>query len=225
MEIPEPTNPWLSLPSEAPYVLPDDRFVIEGFNKRVSADKRYDLSLFPEPYFGRSDAPVVLLALNPGCNPRDAATHLHPKFASQSRLSLSHALAPYPFLHLQPNSDSPGGAWWNRITKPLISSAGFDAVAKNISCVQYFPYHSPAFGSHSISVPSQTYSFRLVRDAMLRGAEIVVMLSWRLWVAAIPELSGYRRLHVIRNPRNPTVSPKNMPSGFSAVLARVKAGT
>ena len=225
MENSRPMNPWLSLPSEAPYVLANDRPPIDAFNKRAAADNQYDLSLFPEPYFGRSDAPVVFLALNPGWNPQDAAMHRQPEFASQVRSSLAHALAPFPFLHLQPDYITPGGLWWRRITRPLIAEAGFDAVAKNIVCVQFFPYHSAAFGSHAICVPSQTYGFGLVRSAMSQGAEIVVMRSWRLWVTAIPQLLHYERLHMVLNPRNPTVSPQNMPDGFTTVLARVTAGT
>ncbi|MBB3800832.1 hypothetical protein FHR47_001066 [Xanthomonas arboricola] len=218
-------NPWLALPKSAPYILPDDRPLVEAFNSRAVPEKRYDLSLFPEPYFGRFDAPVVFLALNPGWNPLDAAMHSRPDFATQCELSLAHSLAPYPFLHLQPVCDTPGSLWWRRITKPLISDAGFDAVAKNISCLQFFPYHSRKFGSHTTSIPSQLYGIELVRGAMARGAEIVVMRSWKLWSKAVPDLVSYSHLHLVRNPRNPTVSANNLPSGYEVVLDRIKAGS
>ena len=218
-------NPWPSLPSAPPYVLPSDAPAIAAFNDRASPDKRYDLSLFPEPFFGSPSAPVLLLALNPGRSPNDAETHARSWFGEQSRRSLAHALTPYPFQHQQPGSSTPGALWWQRIASALIARLGFDAVAKHLSCVQYFPYHSPAFGSAKLVVPSQQYAFHLVSAAARRGAEIVVMRSWRLWSAAVPELVSYSRIHFVRNPRNPSLSPKNLSNGFNAVVARISAGT
>lgn len=224
MTLSSSTNPWTSLPSAPPYVLPRDAPAIAAFNERASPDKRYDLSLFPEPFFGSISAPVLLLGLNPGWSPKDATTHAQPWFAERSRSSLAHALSPYPFLHLQPGSSTPGALWWERIASALIARLGFDTVAKHISCVEYFPYHSPTFGSAKLAVPSQQYSFDLVRSAARRGAEIVVMRSWRLWSAAIPELSAYPRMHFVRNPRNPSLSSKNLANGFNAIVARLSAG-
>lgn len=216
-----PPNPWHALPKSPPYVLTADQGVIETFNFVAKPEKRYDLSLFPEPFFGSPNAPVILLALNPGWSCNDAKVHSQPSFAEKSRLSLTHSLTPYPFLYLQPGLSTPGALWWKRITNALVLSLGFDRVAKNLLCVQYFPYHSLTFGSASLSVPSQEYSQSLVRAAIARNAEIVVMRSWRLWVAAVPELSSYQNVHHVRNPRNPTLSPKNLGASFNVVAQRL----
>jgi hypothetical protein len=48
-----------------------------------------------------------------------------------------------------------------------------------------------------------------VRQAVERGAEIVVMRQQKNWVGHVPELEMYP-VHTLRNPQNPTVSPGNL---------------
>jgi hypothetical protein len=85
-------NPWRLLPLLPPYALAEDARALDAFSARAAHDKRYDLSLFPEPFFGSLSAPVLLLALNPGWSPNDASVHGQPWFAEQSRRSLAHEL-------------------------------------------------------------------------------------------------------------------------------------
>lgn len=59
-------NPWQGLPPSPPYILPDDSVPVVAFNLKSTEVTKYDLRLFPEPFFGRPDAPVVVLMLNPG---------------------------------------------------------------------------------------------------------------------------------------------------------------
>lgn len=217
-------NPWAFLPPAPPYILDSDTACVTQFNKHATARTAYDLSLFPEPFFGSPQAPVVLLALNPGWSPDDAAVHATPSFEEQARRSLSHALSPYPFLHLQPHCLTPGSFWWRRIAARLIDDCGFEAVAHNMLCVQYFPYHSREYRPTTQTVPSQSYGFSLVRAAIARGADVVAMRSLRLWLGAVPELGTYRRLHVVNNPRNPALSSRNLGDSYKIVAARVRAG-
>jgi hypothetical protein len=215
-------NPWQELPQRAPFVLEIDSARVEAHNRRQRADSyRYDLSLLPEPFFGDPCASVVFLALNPGWNPANGAEHGIETFAQSARLSLAHRLKPYPFLHLQTTPSGVGSLWWRRVMSRLIRDAGFDAVAKGVMCVQFFPYHSVKFRSSGVAIPSQRYSFSLVRKAIERDAEIVVMRSWRLWSLAIPELIDYRRLHIVRNPRNPAISVPNLPEGYERIVGRL----
>lgn len=215
-------NPWIALPEAGSLVLAQDEAPLRDFNERASEDARLDVSLYPEPFFGRPDAPVVLLALNPGLGGTETATHADPAFARAARKSLSHELQPLPFLHLQQPASTPGGAWWRRITRSLIEGAGIDAVARSLLCVQLLGYHSRAFGAHKLCLPSQAYGFHLVKEAMRREALIICMRSWRLWCEAVPKLATYPRLHRIRNARNPALSPANLPDGYDAVLETVR---
>jgi hypothetical protein len=226
----ETANPWRQLPKSAPFLLPCDAAVVTRFNARAKCDKRCEVGLFPEPYFGRPSAPVILLALNPGVTSGDFALHSRHDFLGESRRSVLHSLGPSPFLHLQPHhlqpqAATPGSLWWQRICGALISRVGFENVAQGLFCAQFFPYHSKSFSSATPSVPSQAYTNHLVAQAMKRGAEVVVMRSFRLWSNAIPALASYDRRHRVRNPRNPALSPTNLGSSFSVVCERLAVGT
>ncbi len=60
-------NPWLELPSTAPYLLESDRQQVETFNRTAKPNHRIYDDLLPEPYLGNpSTASIVLLSLNPG---------------------------------------------------------------------------------------------------------------------------------------------------------------
>ena len=216
-------NPWLDLPSSTPLTLASDAALLQAFNLGAAKVNQYDLSLFPEPFFGSPIAPVVILNLNPGLSPGDAAVHAQPGFAAMSRHSLAHSLSPYPFLHLQPTNVTPGEQWWHRRTRELVSEVGFEAVASGLSCVQYMPYHSQRFATSSPRLPSQAFSFHLVRQAMARQAEIVVMRSRKLWFSAVPELASYERLHFGTAPRSPYISPGNLKSSYLAIARRLRS--
>jgi len=218
-------NPWLDLPAGPPYVAPADAELLHAFNRSEPQLHRFDLSLFPEPFFGDPAALVVVLNLNPGWSESDAVAHADPEFAEQTRRSLAHQLRPYPFLHLQPTCSTPGGEWWRSRTRALCDHVGFEAVARGIACVEYMPYHSRSFSAKSPSVPSQQYGFHLVRKAMRRGAEIVLMRARRLWAEAVPELARYPRLHVAVNPRAPYLSRKNLEESYDAIALRLTANS
>ena len=159
------------------------------------------MSLLPEPFVGSPSAPVGVLNLNPGWDEGDAEVHARQEFSVVARDSLTHSLQPYPFLHLQPLTSSPGGSWWRQRVGHLIQDVGFESVAKGLACVQFTPYHSSEYSNASPRHPSQAYSFNMVRTAMAGGAEIIVMRSKRLWFEAVPELANYERLHLGSNPR------------------------
>jgi len=198
-------------------VLASDVTLIEAFNARSGNQHRFDLSLFSEPFLGSLSAPVVVLNLNPGWSPYDAAVHSQPEFGRMSRRSLEHQLQPYPVLHLQPAGDTPGSRWWRQRTRELAEGIGLEAVARGLACVQYAQYHSKEYTQKSHLLPSQEYGFALVRQAMARHAEIVVMRSYPLWVASTPELATYGTLHRGSNPRAPFLSRGNLKSSYLAL--------
>jgi hypothetical protein len=216
------TNPWPQLPDKPPFVLASDATLVSAFNARAEDRHAFDLSLLPEPYFGSPSAPVVVLNLNPGWSPDDAVVHAQPEFARAARESLKHQLRPYPFLHLQPDGSTPGSRWWRQRTRALAEEIGFEAVALGLSCIQYTPYHSKEYTKAAPRLPSQEYGFALVRRAMARGAEIVVMRSYSLWAAAVPELVGYGRLHRGTNPRAPYLTPGNLKGSYEIIAQRLQ---
>src|SRR5207302_2546478 len=63
------TNPWLRLPADPPYVLPDDAAALSA---EYIAQAEIRLDLLPMPFIGDPrSAPVVLLLQNPGWHPQD----------------------------------------------------------------------------------------------------------------------------------------------------------
>jgi hypothetical protein len=50
----------------------------------------------------------------------------------------------------------------------LVAEVGEECVADSILCVEYFPYHSQSFNHSRLRLPSQEYSFQLVREAIRR---------------------------------------------------------
>lgn len=211
-------NPWLQLPKQPPYVLPDDGEQIRAFNARAKPQLQVHLELIPEPFLGNPTAPVVLLNLNPGYSPSDVRHHENPVFAKRSRDNLLHQDSKYPFYLLDPEITAPGHHWWNRRLRALIERVGRETVAQRVLCVEYFPYHSTNFGHQRLDLTSQQYSFSLVRHAVSRNAIVVIMRGRRLWLDAVPELNEFRHLRELRNFQSPYVSPRNCPDSFESIL-------
>ena len=107
--------------------------------------------------------------------------------------------------------------------KELIADVGFDQVARRLGCIQLVAYHSDEYSPATPVLPSQGYSSWLVREAMARQAEIVVMRAVRLWMTAVPELSRYSRLHVGANPRAAYLSRGNLKASYEAVAQRLRS--
>lgn len=215
-------NPWRHLPKHPPYALASDLELLESFNAQASHLHRYDLSLLPEPFFGSDNAAVVVLNLNPGWSEEDALVHADPAFIALARKSIEHKLKPHPFLHLQPGSQTPGAQWWRRRTQELVNDIGLDQVVNHLACIELTPYHSQQYSARTPLLPSQEYSFHLVRKSMERGAEIVIMRSVKLWFAAVPELANYRKLHLASNPRAPFISRGNLKSSYDVIMRKLR---
>lgn len=204
-------------------MLAEDRAPVERFNSRIAEPFRVHLDALPEPFVGRPDAPVVLLALNPGYSDDDAALHALPAFAARLRANLAHEPQAYPFYLLDPANGGPGRDWWRQHLKPLLQEFSEERVANALLCVEYFPYHSRRFHASAPRLASQDYGFALVRHAVTRGAVVVSMRAYRLWSAAVPELAAPGRLVRLRSSQNVTLSSQNCPDGYERIRAAVAA--
>jgi hypothetical protein len=140
---------------------------------------------------------------------------------------LRHLPAQFPFYLLDPSIRRT--KYWERKLGPLIKSVGETRedgqrlIARGVFCIEYFPYHSRKFGAGKIAVPSQQYSFALVRKAIVRRAVIIVMRSSKRWFCQIPQLRQYANLYEIRSVQNPTISPRNCrKKGFERAVNALK---
>ena len=75
-----PLNPWVALPTQPPFVLPEDRPALEAFNRvsrqRIKADFRVETRMLPEPFVGRLNAPIISQVRPPPAARPVAAVHV-----------------------------------------------------------------------------------------------------------------------------------------------------
>lgn len=216
------SNPWTSLPAQAPYILSADAKLVDLFNRqcdqRGRPNYRLDTQLLPDPYIGALNAPLVLLALNPGVGDADRNIHAKTIFREKALANLRQENLRYPFYYLDERLPGDGVRFWKSKLRELIERFGVEHVARNTVCLQFVPYHSKEFSSSMPILPSQEYTFSILRYALARGSTVVVMRSRRLWQEAVPELVGYPKLIELRNPRNPTVSKGNSREEFNRII-------
>jgi hypothetical protein len=212
-------NPWHNLPDQPPFVLPDDKDKVEAFNKVKGCHHRHFLHLnfIPEPYVGNPDARLVLLGNNPGVAdpPGKSAFRLEPAFATRMRNNLLHQLSDrFPFLYLDPDIIPSDKLWWEYKLKHIFEEFGNKDIAKAVMARiifagEFFLYVSHKFGHGKLCLPSQKYSFELVRNAMKWEAVIVLTRGEKRWLKATPELHGYHLLVRLKQVQRAPISARN----------------
>jgi len=163
-------------------------------------------------YTGNLEAKILLLNSNPGFYKGTVLGDDY--FQKTSRANLRHTKQEYPFYLFDPkNRASFGYLWWSRKLKPLIALYGLHKIAHEIFNVEYFTYYSAKF-SGNIIVPSQSYSFYLVEEAMKRNALIIQMRRKKVWQEGVPGLMSYHNYYVLKNPQNPAISQRIVQMDF-----------
>lgn len=215
-------NPWLNLPSQKPYVLADDKLSLDQ-HRHANNELRFDT--LPEPYIGGLDnAEVIFLALNPGFRESDITVNMtHPQFAAENRANQADAYNSI-FYYFNGGFEETGGYWWwKKKLAPLLQAGVTEHMLRDkIMLIEYLPYHSVnAKKISDLKVPSQDFSFELVREAVRRKKTIIIMRSPKLWLSAVPELEGN---YIAPNSwLNVIISPKNMgQENFNTILNKLK---
>lgn len=201
-------NPWRNLPHKAPYVLDADRRAIEVFNSGAQDHVRLRVETCPEPFFGALDAPIVVLLLNPGVSSDD-----HYDADLHAAVSGAKAADDHFYLH-------GSNGWWTKLVRALSRERPDVDISRRVLSVEFIAYRSKSFGCGHLRLPSQEYSFALVRQAIERRAAIVIVRGARHWFGAVPELHGYENLIGIVNPQSASLSQGNLKAdGFQRLIA------
>jgi hypothetical protein len=219
-------NPWLGLPQEPPYVLEGDISSLDEFDNKVKPEFQVHRELLPEPFIGNvQDASVVLLNMNPAYEEAERTFHLDPAFRSIARANLAQAPLPHPFYFLDPSGRSPGHLYWSgRLAELGQACGGWEPVAKHIAVVEWYPYHSLEMSrSWMPRVPSQAFSFRLVQDAIDRGAVIIIIRAVKWWQQQLPGLVAGATPLAHNYRRGGRVLRRACPDGFQAAVDAIKA--
>ncbi len=211
-------NPWADLPIESPFVLDCDKEIVCAFNKLRSEKVKFQLKYLPEPFLGDPNASIVLLSLNPGFAGKGDSLHLTSEtFKQKSRQNLLHTKAEYPIYLLDPEFRKSGGhQYWYRKLRSLIEDFSLKCVAEKIFVIEYYGYHSEKCGFGG-EMASQGYSFHLVKEAIKRGAIIVVVRHNRKWMQKIPELETYPHKYTLNSPQAGNISRMNCPNGYDSI--------
>src|SRR3954453_2728644 len=128
------TNPWLRLPNDAPFVLPED----------ARGAAQHSLRLPPSPWSGAINrAPVIALLKSPGDSEQDYLDIQNPEFV---RVTLGQLTgdAPFPW-HLERWSDTGAGLYWRPRLMSLAQATSDETVSERFAVAQLFPYHSKSW--------------------------------------------------------------------------------
>jgi hypothetical protein len=217
----KPDNPWKRISPEPPFVLQEDRPHIESFNSTHgnNDDRRINLYYTPEPRLGSVNAPLVILQLNPSWGK-------HEPYGPTSDVILQELESikdeNYPHLGIITNN-----TWWVPRIRQLMNESGIskERFSQSICSIEYFPYRSIKFYHGGLKLPSQHYTFALVRERLASGAIIIVMRGYRFWVSAVPELATHMNQTVFRtkNPQCTYITRGNLPEGiFDKICGRLR---
>jgi len=226
------TNLWYEFvinKIEGDYIIAEERSIIDEFNKSNKEEHRIHKEIMPSPFMGNVEiAPIVLLTLNPGFDEKEEAKGFYKKYLSWFEKNLTHNIMDFnlPLFCLDKEYIEYSPYWYNKL-KPLHLED--EKRIRNLSfklCkIQFFAYttkkfkniHDKYFKGNDNYLPSQHYNFYLVRKAMKRDAIIILTRAKKYWFSAIPELEKYPNLYLTNNYRNPIISEKNCPKGFSKI--------
>lgn len=208
-------NPWIKLPDEAPFVLKQDNEMLKDICFKETTVPR--LGILPSPYMGNPEtSQIFLLSLNPGFKPWDLEAQKHDKlYIAEKRKSLSFR-SDYPWYLLDDRFEGyPGYKWWFNKLRMMIELFDKDRVTEKVMCLQFIPYQSPKFQKHA-HLPSQTYNFWLLKNAMSEKKLIIQFRGDSYWNDAVEGLISYEKKAIIKQQftgkklRNANISSKNM---------------
>ncbi len=192
-------NPWKNLQGQ--FVLRDDHDTLLR-DKRFYQDKyKLQLQLPPVPFLNDPETSrLVILAKNPGYSQtNDDDLVRFPELVSQNIAALTFK-SDCPLFYLDPRfKGSDGYIWWKQVLGDVLQASrerygvSQEAVVKGIACVQWYPYHSKRFRQPLETLPSQPYSFDLVKKAATAKREKLFVILWgtrneHLWRTSVPEL-------------------------------------
>jgi hypothetical protein len=178
----------------------------------------------PGPFVGNPlTARVLLLALHPGFVDSDleAADNQAIQEPWRDALQLRDGAIFHP---VHPDQEVVGGSpWWPKKLRRIIETVGLSTVMSRVAAAEWFPYVSRSLVEIPQLLPSQAFTFQVVRQALEHGAQPVIMTGGTQWRRSVPELTQHG-LITLRNWQNPTITPGNMePDEWERVVGALRA--
>lgn len=167
------------------------------------------------------------MQLNPGSVIPPGFDHANNEYGSfpglleAEKKNIQHTNVRFPFYPINPElllTDD--FRYWSKTLKPFLKSEkSYEKVSKDISCIEFFPYHSANFNFRE-KLHCQKYGFYLLEKAIERKAMIVLMRAKKEWLDAVPELKKIDYC-VLKQVRNVSLSEKNMMPGDFQSLGEI----
>ncbi len=203
-------NPWEALPKTSPHILEDDLNALSQFNK-TPEKLGWHTELLPCPFLGNyQKASIIFLCLNPGYIETKDVVDYNNDYYFQESLKTLTMQSNTPFFCLNPMVNFSGAyIWWTKILKRLIDQFGWKRLSEKLMCLQFLAYHSKTYTNPPCTLPSQSFTFEILRQAIKDQKTIVIMRSEKLWIKAVPELKDYPYIE-LKNYRRPFLSERNM---------------
>lgn len=219
-------NPWKEFEYSDYMVHALDKDAFTAHNQVAGKNFKFIPFLTPEPWIGNPDASVVLLLANPGATKENIAGQReeNPFREKLSIANLRDEQLDYPHYFLDPRLETdPGGKWWRQALGTLIKESSLEQVAQSVMSLEALPYHSGNFALPAQPITTQAYTFQLLREAMARGAFIVVYRQPEYWLEQVPELLHYEKKTLDPNTTQRVwITPGNLKNGFEEILQNVR---
>ncbi len=181
-----------------------DEGQVELYNSRRRTDStRLKLHMGPAPYDGDPWQAKILLLLN------------NPTFTNDSvRQDHQYSFDGWPLAGLHPEVRAGFRNWYNRPFGNLIEHAkgGNDhekrhTVSNRVAILQINPWASKSFDK-TCSLPSRELQFKIAKEAVFRGAVVIIGRSHLIWKAALP--CRCENILELRSRGNPRISAINI---------------
>jgi hypothetical protein len=217
-------NPWVGFKFSDSMLHPDDADSVEFHNRSSKSDYQFLLHLAPEPWIGNLHGNLLVLYSNPGATQDNLNKVFQPKHhevMEKSISNLNQEITSFPHFHFDPElKDTEGGKWFRSKYRWLIEETSDRAVSENLITCELAPYHSVKWKVPRRKLPTQEFTYEIIRNAMSRGAVILLARTPKIWLENLPELENYPK--VFRpNSINASISPKNYPGNFDKIINSV----
>jgi hypothetical protein len=219
-------NPWENLKKiNNEYIAECDRASLSYLRNSLKGEYELKFGVIPGPYTGDPENSVVyVLALNPGYTAGEDE-RICAKYEDIYIKNLTHSNHEYPFIPFNPVfSGTPGQKWWKDRLGSIIKETSIETVSKFVFNVEYFPYYSKSYKPLKEILPSQEYTFSLVRKAIKDDKIIILMRSKKIWYKAIDELIDYPNKYILNSPQNTVISQKNIGGEdiFNKIIEKIR---
>lgn len=217
-------NPWVGFKFSDSMLHPDDADSVEFHNRSSKSDYQFLLHLAPEPWIGNLQGNLLVLYSNPGATQDNLNKVFQPKHhevMEKSISNLNQEITSFPHFHFDPElKDTEGGKWFRSKYRWLIEETSDRAVSENLITCELAPYHSVKWKVPRRKLPTQEFTYEIIRNAMSRGAVILLARTPKIWLENLPELANYPK--VFRpNSINASISPRNYPGNFDKIIKSI----